>query len=346
MAFGARVYHLLLPAAVVAGGGCSTVEGTQDDDDTLVTIGGGTASANDGQDDAADEGTGGGDDSQPGPDTSGGLDDSPDGDDDSDDDDGSDGPLDDDGTDGPSEGDPWSPAPGTTWQWQLTDAIDTTQDVEVYDIDLFDVDTSVIDTLHGDGRIVICYFSAGSYEEWRPDADLFPEAALGDPLDDWPGERWLDYRDPAIRDVMMARLDLAVDKQCDAVEPDNVDGYANPNGVGLSGDDQLDYNAWLAQQAHARGLSVGLKNDLDQLAELADSFDWALNEECMQFDECATLTAPFIDAGKAVFHVEYVDVIEDGSGLAEQVCANANALEFSTMVKQWDLGAWGIRCWD
>ena len=33
-------------------------------------------------------------------------------------------------------------------------------------------------------------------------------------------------------------------------------------------------------------------------------FDWALNEECVQYQECDQLT-PFIEAGKAVFGVEY-----------------------------------------
>ncbi len=49
---------------------------------------------------------------------------------------------------------------------------------------------------------------------------------------------------------------------------------------------------------------VGLKNDLDQVAELVDWFDWALNEECHQFEEC-DLLEPFVAAGRAVFGVEY-----------------------------------------
>jgi len=241
--------------------------------------------------------------------------------------------------------DVWTPAPGTTWQWQLTETVDTSLDVEVYDIDLFDVTADVIETLHNDGRTVICYFSAGSYEEWRLDAALFPREALGNPLDGWPGERWLDHRNPTVRQIMEARLDLAVTKQCDAVEPDNVDGYANDHGAGISADDQLDYNGWLATQAHARGLSIGLKNDVDQLEALADAFDWALNEECVQYEECGGLEAAFIDQGKAVFHVEYVDDLADGEGLAELICGNANQLGFSTLVKEWDLGVWGIPCW-
>lgn len=237
----------------------------------------------------------------------------------------------------------WQPSPGTTWQWQLVGDIDTSIDVEVYDIDLFDAPQAVIDTLHADGRVVVCYFSAGSYEEWRDDAGDFPAEAIGQPLDGWPGEAWLDHRVQGVRDVMTARLDVAVSKGCDAVEPDNVDGYTNTTGFDLTGDDQLDYNRWLATEAHARGLSIGLKNDVDQIDALVDDFDWALNEECVVYSECET-TTPFIDQGKAVFHVEYVDDVAEGPAAADTVCPQTAPLEFSTLIKEWDLTVWRLAC--
>ena len=46
----------------------------------------------------------------------------------------------------------WRPAPGTSWQWQLTGAIDTSIDVEMYDIDLFDTPTATIDAAARRGR--------------------------------------------------------------------------------------------------------------------------------------------------------------------------------------------------
>lgn len=45
------------------------------------------------------------------------------------------------------------------------------------------------------GRKVICYFSAGSYENWRPDRHDFPSDVLGNNLEHWEGEKWLDIRD-------------------------------------------------------------------------------------------------------------------------------------------------------
>lgn len=231
----------------------------------------------------------------------------------------------------------WQPTPGTSWQWQLSGAIVTTYPVEMYDIDLFDAPRDVIDELHAAGRVVICYFSAGSWEDWRPDAADFPAEILGNPLEGWPGERWLDIsRLDLLAPIMAARLDLAVQKGCDGVEPDNVDGYANDSGFPLTGDDQLVYNIWLAEQAHARRLSVGLKNDLGQIADLLPFFDWALNEECFSYDECEALLL-FVDAGKAVFGVEYdLEPVE--------FCPQANAMNFDFLKKHWELDAWRYAC--
>jgi hypothetical protein len=125
------------------------------------------------------------------------------------------------------------------------------------------------------------------------------------------------------------------------VEPDNVDGYANESGVHLNATEQLEYNRWIADQAHERGLSVGLKNDLDQVGDLIEWFDWALNEECHAYDECDVLT-PFLGAGRAVFHVEYVDDWADSTDLASEVCGNY--LDFSTLIKTWDLGEEFLAC--
>lgn len=209
----------------------------------------------------------------------------------------------------------------------------------MYDIDLFDVPAETINSLHADGRIVICYFSAGSYEEWRPDAGDFPADVLGGNLAGWAGERWLDIRRiDLLAPIMQARMELAVSKDCDGVEPDNIDGYSNNTGLDLTPDDQLAYNRWLAEQAHLRGLSIGLKNDLEQVNQLVDDFDWALNEQCFQYNECELLI-PFVEAGKAEFGVEY-------KGKPSSFCPIANSMQFSWLKKRQDLGAWRIDCRD
>jgi hypothetical protein len=235
----------------------------------------------------------------------------------------------------------WQPPVSTTWQWQLASLpIDTSLNAAAYDVDLFTTTDTELATLRADGRKVICYFSAGSWEALRPDAAEFPAAANGNPLDPpFQDELWLDIRNPEVRTVMRRRLDLAATRGCDAVEPDNVDGYRNDTGFDLTAADQLDYNRFIAAEAHSRGLSVGLKNDVDQLTELEPYFDWALNEECFTYNECAQYRDNFLAANKAVFHAEYVN----GNRLGE-VCAVTERLGLSTLIKNIELDAFALSC--
>jgi hypothetical protein len=231
----------------------------------------------------------------------------------------------------------WRPAPRTTWQWQLTGSpIDTSLDVQMYDLDLFDTDAAFVSALHAQGRKAICYMSAGTWENWRSDASSFPASVKGQG-NGWPGEKWLDIRNlDVLGPIMEARLDACKAKGFDGVEPDNVDGYANSTGFPLTGADQIAFNTFFANAAHARGLSVGLKNDLDQVRALEPLFDWALNEECFRYNECVALT-PFVQAGKAVFHVEY-------SREPAAFCPATTALGFSSMKKKLNLDAYRIAC--
>ena len=124
---------------------------------------------------------------------------------------------------------------------------------------------------------------------------------------------------------MQARFQDCKAKGFDGIEPDNIDGYSNSTGFSLTSADQLAYNRALAEWAHGIGLSIGLKNDLDQASRLVGDFDWALNEQCYEFSECSSLKA-FSQAGKAVWIAEYKDY---GSQWAS-VCADSQANHFNT----------------
>lgn len=222
--------------------------------------------------------------------------------------------------------------------------LNTSLDVDVYDIDLFDSSAELIAALQARGADVICYFSAGSYENWRDDADEFPTAVLGNNLDGWPGEKWLDISNTALQSIMIARLDLAVDKGCDGVDPDNVDGYSNNTGFTLTAADQLAYNRWLADQAHARGLTIGLKNDLGQITDLVADFDFAVNEECFAYDEC-DLLSPFVLADKPVLHIEYGSEFYYPGPERDALCAQSAELGLQTLIMPDNLdGSFRIRC--
>ena len=231
----------------------------------------------------------------------------------------------------------WIPKPRTSWQWQLSTPVDQSVNAQMYDIDMFSNDAGVVQSLHDKGRHVVCYISAGSVEDWRPDAGQFPDEVKGNDYAGWPGEKWLDIRRiDVIGPIMERRLDECQAKGFDAVEPDSINAYTQDTGFSLSAEDQLTYNIWWANAAHKRGLSIGLKEDPEQAKELVAHFDWALDEECFEFGGCEKML-PFITAGKAVFNSEYA--LSTG-----QFCSEANKLNFNSIRKHKELDVYRETC--
>jgi hypothetical protein len=248
----------------------------------------------------------------------------------------------------------WQPAPGTTWYWQLScpgsqapPCVNMTKNVQVYDIDGFDNTAATVSSLHARGITVVCYLDAGTWENWRPDAGKFPNSVKGEP-NGWPGERWLDIRQASILEpIMTQRAQMCKSKGFDAIEWDNVDGYSNDTGFNkednpnsyITPADQIQYNTWLAGAAHALGLAVALKNDVDQADQLQAQFDFAVDEQCFQYSECGKEVSAFIAHGKAVFEVEY-------HLSPAQFCAAANRLRLSAARADLNLdGKLWIPCW-
>lgn len=137
-------------------------------------------------------------------------------------------------------------APSTPWQIVLSETLSlddqtSTADtplvtpnpasdpnVAVYDIDMFlHQNLTVVQDLRSRGIEVICYFSAGSYEPYRPDSWKFTSDDKGKELDGWPGEYWLDLNSENVRQIMTARIEIAAKMNCSGIDPDNVDGYVS-----------------------------------------------------------------------------------------------------------------------
>ena len=100
---------------------------------------------------------------------------------------------------------------------------------------------------------------------------------------------------------------------------------------------QLAYNKFIANTAHSLGMSVGLKNDLDQLSQLVSFYDFAVNEQCFQYQECSGYTSTFVKANKAVFGAEY-------QGDPAVFCPTANQMNLSFQKKMLALKQWRIGC--
>lgn len=213
----------------------------------------------------------------------------------------------------------WSPAKLTTWYWEIsTVPTNLTRSVAAYDVDGAENSkgamTSTVNSLHTNGKKAICYFSAGTWEDFREDAASFPAAVQGNAVGGFPNEKWLDVRAVStLKPLMIARMQICRAKGFDAVEPDNMDGYLNTPGFTISAAEQITYNQMIAVEAHKLGLAVFLKNDIDQLSSLVASFDGAVNEQCIEFAECTGYSAflssgGFNNAGKPVLGAEYAAI--------------------------------------
>ncbi|MDF5755029.1 endo alpha-1,4 polygalactosaminidase [Spongiactinospora sp. TRM90649] len=256
----------------------------------------------------------------------------------------------------------WRPGPDTTWQWQIVGKIPKTlEKVDMYDIDLEAAvpsartvnvpgfggvkwkageNAGVIDRIHAAGKVAICYLDTGAYESYRPDAKLFPKQVIGANTG-WDDENWLDIRPESaskFAPIIWARLDLAKQIGCDGVEPDQNNPLGNSPGFPITAAHQKAWYLQVARQAHARGLSVGMKNGVEVIdRDTVAAFDWALNEECFYYSECDEVK-PFIDAGKAVFQTEFVDVWKDKkvntvAKVRQRVCSSSRTHRFATLIK-------------
>jgi hypothetical protein len=227
----------------------------------------------------------------------------------------------------------WKASPTTApWQWQLQGKVDTGVAACVYDVDGFETPRATVTALHRSGRAAICYLDVGSWESYRPDAQRFPRSVLGRRYEGFPNERWLDIsRFGLFAPILERRFRLCAHKGFDAVEPDNVAGWENRTGFDLTAADQLRFNRWVAARVHALGMAVALKNDPQQVTELVGKFDFAIVEQCFQYEECDSYS-PFVDRGKAVFEAEYELEPSD-------YCSEAKALDFSSIRKSYDLFA-------
>lgn len=227
----------------------------------------------------------------------------------------------------------WKPKPTVRpWQFQLQGKIDRSIPAGVFETDVYYTSRATVKALKRSGARVICYLNAGSWENFRPDRDRFPRRVLGKRYDGYPDERWLDVsRYPLFAPIIENRVRKCRSKGFDGVEFDNVNGWENPTGFSITRAEQLRYNRWLARLAHRHRLAAGLKNDGPQVPRLVEAFDFAVVEQCFQYDECGQYR-PFIEKGKAVFSVEYELPVS-------AFCDRAVDLGFSSIAKDYDLFA-------
>lgn len=226
----------------------------------------------------------------------------------------------------------WQPGSIRSFDIQLNDppSAAAIPDVDVVELD-HDTAPGILQAMQQRGTKLICYINAGAWESYRSDRDAFPPEVLGNGYDGYPEERWLDIRQIAkLAPIMRARMDQCAAKGFVAVDPDNINGYDNRTGFPITRADQLAYNRWLMQEAHARGLAIALKNAPEFAQVLSDEgYDMAVTESCFADGFCESFK-PFIAAGKPVLDLEYLD---EGMSL-DDFCEDAKQLGINALLKR------------
>ncbi|TYC98829.1 endo alpha-1,4 polygalactosaminidase [Arthrobacter echini] len=162
-----------------------------------------------------------------------------------------------------------------------------------------------------DGVYSVCYLNGFQTQPaesapWLADGLvlLIDGVPLADP--DWPDEFLLDTSTADHRASIAERigegLQQCADKGYDAVELDNLDSYTRSEGL-LTLADNVALAAMLVQRGHDLGLLVGQKNAAEESGAFEDlGFDFAVAEQCVEFDECTDYTDTY---GEAVLAIEY-----------------------------------------
>ena len=213
--------------------------------------------------------------------------------------------------------------------------------VKVLDVDGFSISASKVSQLNVQGVYTLCYLDVGSYEPSRPDSNQYPASLKLQQDPNWPGEYFLDVTDvfkpsSVLATILTNRLEMCKDKGFSAIDPDNLQNDENIVGGRITVQQQIDFNGWVADQAHARGLAVFQKNGPDKIMlrdwtgkMMVEKFDGILNEQCQQYGECVALSE-YSKRGKLVLNIEYNATLD---------CALSASLKINSLKR--DLGLAG-----
>lgn len=204
--------------------------------------------------------------------------------------------------------------------YQIAGDYDLVGDTEIVSRDWFE-------GVPAPGAYSICYVNAFQTQPDDPDVDrpdetsawpqdLVLTALADDP--NWTGEYLIDLSTSEQRaDAAIWVGDMVTtcaDKGFDAVEFDNLDSWSRfadiPSVQALvpfDRDDAVDYAALITEGAHDHGLAVGQKNTVELIddgsaAEIG--FDFAITEECGQFEECGAYASAY---DNLMIDIEYTD---------------------------------------
>lgn len=185
------------------------------------------------------------------------------------------------------------------WDWQIgrVTPLERTgaRSVDMYDIDGFLTTAAEVHAIKSTWQAAtlphprtVCYLDL-AWEEYRPDADSFPAATLGNVYYGYPQERWVDFRQLSeLKPVIDSRLEMCARKGFDAVELDDIDSFDPPatTGFHLTPGDAQNLLAYAFNEIHRLGMAGMWKNS-PWLSWWGRKYaDGAIVEECYYYKAC------------------------------------------------------------
>jgi hypothetical protein len=229
--------------------------------------------------------------------------------------------------------------------------------VDYLDLDGFDASKKYVQEAGKNGIKTICYISAGTLEDWRPDRKAFEKLnrkqknagkpkIIGKRYPEWPDERWLNFkRYKVFLPLMIDRIERCATKGFDLIEFDNIDGHDNKTGFSIRKRNSVSYAKALAAEATKLGLVPVQKNVTDLNRKLEPHFGALLLEDCVLYRFCGDARR-YRKAGKPVFNAEYPKGWKDEGKTfrVKKACRTTDRHDISLIVKKYSLNNWVRRC--
>lgn len=148
------------------------------------------------------------------------------------------------------------------------------------DPDVDPLTTKDIDRYHEQNIRVVCSVVAGYWDRNAPDSTNFTPSMIGRSVWGDADRRWLDVRNTGVRDLIATRIAVAASIGCDAIDASYLELWYQNTGFFITYGDQLAFNRFLADSAHALGLAIALHNTTQQINDLVGWYDFAIAEGC------------------------------------------------------------------
>jgi hypothetical protein len=234
----------------------------------------------------------------------------------------------------------WYPAPDAKFDMQFAAPMMLQRTVDFLVLDLNDALPDEVESVRTMGAAPVCYMNAGTLDTTASDLDAFPPLDIGRPVTEEGTERWLDTRDiKGLAPAIIARLDLCKDKGFMGVLAGNLENHQYRTGFPIGERQQLEFNVWLAREAHRRGLTIGMWNSRSQIVPLASTYDFVVLSGCFTDGYCNEVQ-PFVEAKKGAFLIEYAE--EQRTDI--EFCAAAQGFGVMGIIKRRVMDGWLRLC--